>query len=149
MRVIPPIEIELDKVRHIVLTHGVLRATEIAINRQRGASVQTWAAIETIINSALPGRIFPMDLTEALLFHALLIEDDKLTLDKVRDLIDDRYYVNGKLMEACALCWPAPKADDVGAIQESPSDGDPGDNPTKRPNGAGSNAGPLAESKLN
>src|SRR5262245_13570935 len=144
LKPIVTVEIDFDRKRNFVLNHRVLRLTETTINKMRGATPDSWVAIETIINNGLKSGILPMDLTTALLFHAFQLEDNRLTLDDVGDMTVDRVYVTSKILEACTLYWPQAKPESEPSAEE-PAAG----NPTRRPNGAGSTVGPSDGSSLN
>lgn len=85
---VQPIEIDLDKPRHLLLTVGGLKAAERELNKSR--SLQPRKAIFRIMMEELPqvevGDV-GMDFCEAILWASMLHEDRSLSLDDVGFLL--------------------------------------------------------------
>lgn len=84
MRVIEPIEVELDKPRHLLLTVGGLKAAERELNKSR--ELQPRKAIFRIIMEEcqqVDQGDMGMDFCEAILWAGMLHEDPALKLSDV------------------------------------------------------------------
>ena len=86
MRVVEPIEVDLDKKRHLLLTLGGLKRAQIELNKARGTSKSVYRVISEEMSKFDSGDLFGEDFCEAILWAALLHEDKSLTLDQVGDL---------------------------------------------------------------
>jgi len=94
MNAIEPIEIELDRKRHMLLTLGSLRKVENFVNRERPAADRV--SIFKLIQSEIQG-IEQLSLTAdtmlLILWASLLHEDPELTQDQVGDMVTDLHEV--------------------------------------------------------
>ena len=87
MRIVEPIEVELDKKRRLLLTVGGLKQAERELNRSR--NLQPRKAIFRIMMEELPQveqGDFGIDFCEAILWAAMLHEDPEITLEQVGNL---------------------------------------------------------------
>jgi hypothetical protein len=84
MRIIEPIEIDLDKPRHLLLTVGGLKAAERELNKSR--DLQPRKAIFRLIMEEcqqIDQGDMGMDFCEAILWAGMLHEDPALKLNEV------------------------------------------------------------------
>lgn len=103
--VIEPVEIELDKTRHLLFNLRALFHAEREINRWRRADVKDFVSIDYLIISAaqkglMAAGAFPLDLLITLIWAGLTHEDPELTIDQVCDLIGRSPLQRGKIVDA-------------------------------------------------
>ena len=61
----------------------------------------------------------PADVCQILLWASLVHEEPHITIDTVGKLIQERKYINDKVIECLEACWPTKKADDE---EDAPQD---------------------------
>jgi hypothetical protein len=85
---VQPIEIDLDKPRHLLLTVGGLKAAQLVLNKSR--DYQPQRAIFRIMMEELPKMEtgdMGIDFCEAIIWGSMLHEDRNLALDDVGFLL--------------------------------------------------------------
>jgi hypothetical protein len=103
-----PIEIELDKPRRFKLNLRALLRAEHEINRQRGAGVADYIAIDNLVLEAARQsmlRYFPLDLLAVLLWAglneiALDEKQEQIGLDAILELIEASPWTRPRLAAA-------------------------------------------------
>ena len=105
-----PIEIELDKPRRFKLNLRALMRVEREINRQRGAGIANYVAIDNLVLEAARTsmlRYFPLDLLAVLLWAglnetALDEKQEQIGVDAVLELIEASPWTRPRLAgEVC------------------------------------------------
>lgn len=86
MRVVEPIEIDLDKKRHLLLKLGNLKRAERELNKSRGTDKAIFTMMREEMAKFDRGEACSYDFCEAILWAALRHEDKELTIEQVGDL---------------------------------------------------------------
>lgn len=102
---IEPIEIELDRKRKYKLGIRTLLRAEREINRRRGAEIDRFVSIDSLMIQGARKSIeangsFPLDLFTVILWAGLTEEDPNLTIDQIPDLLESSPLTRSNIITA-------------------------------------------------